>query len=199
MRSEKRDTHLTRSRRAQLVAAGIEVLAARGYAHTSLADVAEHAGTSKGVLLYHFAGKDELISRVVEEVFDTAVAVCAPPVREAPEPRTALATYLRVRVGFLKTHRAHMQALLEIWINHRGPDGRQRLDADRTLVAIEDLLRAGQSGTAFRAFPTRPMAVVISQAVDGALLQLLEHPDLDLDQYAEELVTLFDLATRRGP
>ncbi|MGH3940426.1 MAG: hypothetical protein ACRDTG_17675 [Pseudonocardiaceae bacterium] len=51
----------------------------------------------------------------------------------------------------------------------------------------------------FRDFPTRPMAVAISQAIDGVLLQLLSDPGLDLDVFAGELATIFNLATRRNP
>jgi hypothetical protein len=41
------------------------------------------------------------------------------------------------------------------------------------------------------------MAVTIQRAVDGVPFLLETHPDTDLDSYARELVTLFDLATRR--
>lgn len=71
--------------------------------------------------------------------------------------------------------------------------------AEPTLSAIEALLSAGQHSGEFRDFPTRPMAVAVSQAIDGVLLQLVNHPDLDLDLFARELVTIFDLATRKIP
>jgi hypothetical protein len=43
------------------------------------------------------------------------------------------------------------------------------------------------------------MAVAISQAIDGVLLQFVTDPGLDLGLFARELVTIFDLATRRSP
>jgi hypothetical protein len=67
------------------------------------------------------------------------------------------------------------------------------------LTRIEELLRSGQAAGEFREFPTRPMAVAISQAIDGVLLQLVTDPGLDLGLFARELVTIFDLATRRNP
>lgn len=105
-------------------------------------------------------------------------------------------------MGFLATHRAHMQALLDIWISHRGPDGRLLLDsrtAEPNLARIEELLHSGQGTGELRDFPTRPMAVAINQAIDGVLLQLISNPGLDLGLFARELVTIFDLATRRNP
>ena len=74
----------------------------------------------------------------------------------------------------------------------RDPDGRMVLNADTAepnLARIEDLLRSGQASGEFRDFPTRPMAVAISQAIDGVLLQLITDPGLDLDLFARELVT----------
>lgn len=195
-------TFLDEQRRTQLVNAAIEVIAERGYANTSLAQVAEHASTSKGVLLYHFDGKSELINQVVAEVLATATAQVAPKVAAETTPAGKLRAFIAARIGFLTTHRAHMQALLDIWISHRAPDGRMVLDADTAepnLARIEELLAAGQRSGEFRAFPTRPMAVVISQAIDGALLQLINHPDLDLAEFARETVTIFDLATRSTP
>ncbi|MGH3915008.1 MAG: TetR/AcrR family transcriptional regulator [Pseudonocardiaceae bacterium] len=195
-------TFLDQARRAQIVGTAIETIAELGYANTSLAQIAERAGTSKGVILYHFAGKDELIAQVVAEIFAVAAAEVGPKVQAAGTTAGQLRAFIEARVGFLATHRAHMQALLDIWISHRDPDGRLLLDshtAEPNLARIEELLRTGQGAGEFRDFPTRPMAVAISQAIDGVLLQLISDPGLDLDVFARELVTIFNLATRRNP
>lgn len=197
-----RRTFVEEARRAQIVGSAIEVIAERGYANTSLVHIAERAGTSKGVILYHFAGKEELIAQVVAEVIATATAQVRPRVQAATTAAGRLRAFIEARVGFLATHRAHMQALLEIWINYRDRDGRMVLGAETAepnLARIEDLLRSGQAAGEFRDFPPRPMAVAISQAIDGVLLQLVTDPELDLELFAQELVTVFDLATRRNP
>jgi AcrR family transcriptional regulator len=198
MRSTEKRTFLDEARRTQIVACAIEVIAERGYANTSLANIAERAGTSKGVILYHFAGKDELIEQVVAEVFAVATAELVPKLQTQTTARGQLRTYIEARVGFLTTHLRHMRALMEIWLGYRGPDGKMQLaDAgEPTLDAIEQLLVRGQENGEFRSFPTRPMAVTIGQAIDGALLQRFAHPELDLAAFAAELVTIFDLATR---
>lgn len=64
---------------------------------------------------------------------------------------------------------------------------------------IEALLIAGQAEGAFREFEVRPMALMVSQALDGVLLQLASRPDIDLELYAREIAINFDLATRRTP
>lgn len=56
---------------AQIVAAATRVLAAKGYARTSLLDIAREAGMSKGALHYHFPTKEALVSKVLESALET--------------------------------------------------------------------------------------------------------------------------------
>ena len=42
------------------------------------------------------------------------------------------------------------------------------------------------------------MAMAIQRAIDGLPFLLERYPDLDLETYARELVTLFSLATERS-
>jgi hypothetical protein len=66
------------------------------------------------------------------------------------------------------------------------------------LAPVEAILRGGQQAGKFRAFDPRVMAAVLQRAIDGLPFLLETRPDLDLDGYAAELVTMFALATRRS-
>jgi AcrR family transcriptional regulator len=55
---------------AQIVAAATRVLAAKGYARTSLLDIAREAGMSKGALHYHFPSKEALVSKVLDSALE---------------------------------------------------------------------------------------------------------------------------------
>ena len=68
------------ARRAQIIGAAIETISSVGYGHASLARIADRVGISKGVISYHFAGKDELIREVVAEVYAMANAFIRPRV-----------------------------------------------------------------------------------------------------------------------
>ena len=52
-------------RRAQLIEATIAVLARKGYAALTVADVAKEAGLSPGIVIFHFTSKDELLAAVL--------------------------------------------------------------------------------------------------------------------------------------
>jgi AcrR family transcriptional regulator len=55
--------------REAVLAGAAELFATRGYAGTSIADVAEQAGLSKPSILYHFADKDALWIATVEALW----------------------------------------------------------------------------------------------------------------------------------
>jgi AcrR family transcriptional regulator len=52
--------------RRQVLEAAVRALSKRGYAKTSVSDIAHAAGMSKGAVHYHFESKDDLIARVLE-------------------------------------------------------------------------------------------------------------------------------------
>ena len=193
---------LEAARRAQIVGCAIDALAEDGFGQATLARIAERAEVSKSVIVYHFGGKDALFEQVVADVFAAATEAVRPALDAETTAAGRLRAYLRARVAFLGTHRRHMLALFEIWMNLRDADGRLRLgerDAEATLDAIEAILLAGQRTGEFAEFSAPVMAMTIRQAVDGVLLRLRARPDLDLVTYARELTALFDRATRRQP
>jgi AcrR family transcriptional regulator len=53
------------ARRAQLIDSTIETLAARGYARTTLTEVARAAGLSHGLVLFHFETKEKLLAETL--------------------------------------------------------------------------------------------------------------------------------------
>ncbi|NQX04801.1 TetR/AcrR family transcriptional regulator [Rathayibacter sp. VKM Ac-2856] len=55
----------TAARRAEIVAAGLEVFSASGYHAASLREIAEKVGLSQAGVLHHFANKWELLSAVL--------------------------------------------------------------------------------------------------------------------------------------
>lgn len=61
-----------RTRAALLRSAG-KVLAAKGLAGASIAEIAEDAGFTKGAFYANFASKDELLLAVLDETFDRAI------------------------------------------------------------------------------------------------------------------------------
>lgn len=74
--------------REQLLAAALRVFARRGYRGAGVDEIADAAGYSKGALYWHFAGKADLLSALLEERIDAptremvALLESAPPERD---------------------------------------------------------------------------------------------------------------------
>ncbi len=58
------------TRRQQLIEATIDSLAKRGYAETTLADVADGAGLSRGIVNFHFESKENLLIATLQFMAD---------------------------------------------------------------------------------------------------------------------------------
>src|ERR1700733_13025821 len=59
------DGKAAEQRREQLLRAALDVIVARGYADTRIADVAEHAGTSPALVIYYFKTRDQLLTEAL--------------------------------------------------------------------------------------------------------------------------------------
>jgi AcrR family transcriptional regulator len=188
----------SKARRSQIIAATVEVIAEVGYAQASFARIAERAGLSSTRLIsYHFAGKDDLMSAVAEDVISSIGAYMTSRLANVQGSPARLAAYIEGVVEFIASNRSAMKALTDIFLA-----GALNYDAERdeTVVSpLEAILREGQAEGDFRDFDPRVIAVVVQRAVDGLPFLLQSRPDLDCAAYARELVTLFDLATRARP
>jgi AcrR family transcriptional regulator len=78
--------------RQRIVAVARELVAERGYAGLSTAEVLRRAGVSRGGLYHHFSGKAELLAAVVEALELDVVAQLAEVVADAPDQLRALHT-----------------------------------------------------------------------------------------------------------
>ena len=65
------------------------------------------------------------------------------------------------------------------------------------LKVIRTILERGQKNGEFRTFAMKPMATTLMHANNGALDDWAADPKVSLTEYAGELVTIFDLATRK--
>lgn len=181
----------------------MEVLAEVGYGQASLARIARRAGISKGVISYHFAGKDELLEQVVTTAYTEGAEYIRPRVEAARTPAEMLRAYLRANIEFLRDHRAHIVALTEVVLNLRRPDGRLRFVHDTEgvepmLAPLRAIFEQGQAGGDFRDFDPHTMAWTVRTVIDGINQRRAVEPELDFEASIEELIELFDRATAAG-
>jgi AcrR family transcriptional regulator len=209
MRSEKGTsgqkagrTFIETARRAQIVAAAIDTIAELGYGQASLARIAETAGTSKGVIIYHFGSKDDLIREIVAELSAKGRAYLGPRLEAEPTGAGMLRAYIESNMAFIRENRNHVLAIVEIVFNGRGADGRPLYDPAirrEGAEALRQLLAHFQGTGEFRAdFDPDVIAMAIRAALDAVPPRLARDPDLDIGRYGRELADLFGAAVRPG-
>jgi AcrR family transcriptional regulator len=195
---EPERTFIETARRAQIAAAAIDTIAEVGYAGASFARIADRVGISRGLISYHFAGKDELIKQVVREAAEQAIAYIRPRVLAERAGPAMLRAYIESNLTFMRDHRNNVIAMIEI---ARSAEGRHIFYGDTAVVnavgALEQALAGFQTAGQFRRdFDPHVMAVAIRAAIEAASPLLALNPDFDIDNYSREIITVFDLATR---
>jgi AcrR family transcriptional regulator len=208
MRSGPREPRKPRTfteaaRRAQIIEAAIDTIAEVGFGRASLARIGERVGISKGLIGYHFAGKDDLIEQAVLEILEQGKAYMRPRIVDAMSTGSGfLRAYIESNLAYMKEQRNSMVAIVEIERSGLTADGQERFHghADAIDEAIQVL--AGHLAHYQAIGDLRPdfdpsiMAVAIRAATDAVLQRYARDPDLNIDNYAREIVTIFDLATR---
>ncbi|MFI9383329.1 TetR/AcrR family transcriptional regulator [Kutzneria sp. NPDC052558] len=205
MRSNDR-TFTEHARRTQIILAAIEVIAEIGYAQTSIRKIADRVGVAMSVVLYHFANKDELVREILSHAWSEAIDSVVPAVEMEPTATGKLRAYILANADFIRSHRTQFAAVLDIALSYRTADGQlmDRLEMPPELLAgiakldLKTILRQGQDSGEFAEFDVARTAMAITGAINGAVLDIARDPSFDMDAYGEELVALFDRATRRG-
>jgi AcrR family transcriptional regulator len=210
VRSNKGQTFTEQARRRQIVDCAIEVIAELGFVRASVARIAERVGVAKSVVLYHFATKDDLVGAIVERVMASGARVMVPAVLAEQTPAGKLAAYIRSNCAYIDTHRTESVAMFEILTSFRTSDGLRLDQAVARSVAAEPsqgemalldpfhIFEEGMNRGEFAAAPPLFMKNALRAAIDGAVSELARDIGYDVIGYGEQLVTIFDRATRRA-
>jgi AcrR family transcriptional regulator len=200
MRSDSERTFTEQARRRQIVEGAIGALAEGGYGGASLAAIARRIGVSKGVLSYHFAGKEELLEQVVAAVTDDAREHMSARIAAAAPGRARLRAYIESNLEWMAGNRTGIVALLAIFnaeSHVREGQPAHYADHHRLVVAgLEELVRDGQRKGELRSFDAHMAAVTVRAAIDAAGQRLGGDPAFDIAAYGRGLADFFDHAMR---
>ena len=179
-------------RREEILAAAFRVAVRDKLRGLTMRAVADEAGVSKGLVFFHFEGKDALLLALLEWVLERGPQVEVPPgleVEGGSHPARRLLKLLRHQVEGLPERRERVELFLDFWVM-----GTERPETQERIRAAFDRYRAE-----FRPF-TRPvveaapgrfdgdgdegLAAVIVSFIQGLSLQLIADPDnFDVDRY----------------
>lgn len=201
--NQKEMSFIEKARRAQIVECAIETIAEVGYAQASLGQIAKRANISKGVISYHFANKEELLEQIAIKYYMAWHSYTTPRIESQKSPKEMLQVYIESNLTFIDENRKHVFAVIEMVTNKITANGELRFTADHdetVILPIENILIQGMKEGVFREFTRQSanvMALTIRGAIDGFTIELMRKPHLDVQEYARELVTIFEQSTKR--
>jgi AcrR family transcriptional regulator len=186
------------ARRTQIVTAAIEVIAEIGYAKASFSQIAKHAGlSSTGMISYHFAGKDDLLTACVAEIEKVTDGFMQARIAAADGHVAVLRAYVEANLALVGEHPAAVRALIDIVRNVPG----QSAGASQRLTVFEEHFRSGQAAGAFRPFDTRTVTIALTSGLDAVVVTAAANvPEpAELTRIGRELADLYVRATAAHP
>ena len=189
---QRRPSFIEEKRRSQIVDIAIQTIATQGFSQASLAEIARKAGISKGVISYHFDGKEDLVEEILRSLLRKPAEFVKERVSRAGTALEKLRAYVEANFEFMKLNRVGYVALVDLW--GQRDSGRNSLNADAYEPSrhyLAHILKEGQQTRQMRAFPLMPTASLIQGAIDGVMLQwVLDEKSIALDVAKEEVVSM---------
>jgi AcrR family transcriptional regulator len=151
-----------RNRRALLEAATAAFC--EGGLDVGVGEIAERAGVGRGTLFRHFPTKEHLIDAIVVERMDEAIAR-GEALLDAPEPGTALFTFIDETVGRQRTDYALFAAVDDVWLEN---DEIRAAHAQMVRVLERLLTNAQQAGEARADISAIDVVIMVKGACEAA-------------------------------
>jgi AcrR family transcriptional regulator len=181
-------------RERQLVELAEPLFAERGYARTSMEELARRAGVTKPVVYELFGSKDGLFRACVDRAIDRMAERIAAAVRAESDPEAGL------RAGGLAFLRFAAENRVAFDLMAMGDGGRFADQAQTVRRSQAELIRTLMSEIATEGTNPRELEAVayaVNSAYEGAAHWMWEHPDVPVDQVADWVAALLLPGLRR--
>jgi AcrR family transcriptional regulator len=158
-------------RRRRILAAAIVVLRERGFTGTRVADIAETAGTSPALVLYHFSSLADVLVAALSSIEDDYYAAVAQHAHDDPRDRLAVMARLNAEVG---PAFGDWQLWMEVWVRGLHDDRidqLRRASDQRWRQAIGQVLDAGLEQGIFTVADRDGAALRLASLQDGLAVQ----------------------------
>lgn len=163
-------------RQLQLIEATIDSLAKRGYAETTMADVADGAGLSRGIVNFHFESKEKLLVATLQYMYDEYSAHWRAALQKAgDDPARQLQVLVWADFDRSICNKRKLAAWLAFWGEAKSRPVYQALSSSRDAyyqqVFIDLCAALKQSGG--YAYEPQVMALALSAMLEGLWLRLM--------------------------
>jgi AcrR family transcriptional regulator len=179
-------------REQQLVELAEQLFAERGFARTSMDELARRAGVTKPVIYELFESKDGLFRACVDRAIERMAGSIAEAFRSETEPEA------RLRAGglaFLRFARDNRVAWDLMAMQGRFAEQAQAVRRDQAQLIRTLMTEIAPEGTDPQELEA--VAYAVNSAYEGAAHWMWEHPDAPVEQVADWIVALLLPGLRR--
>ncbi|PBB37297.1 transcriptional regulator BetI [Mesorhizobium sp. WSM3868] len=175
--AEKRGRKASKEvRQLQLIEATIDSLAKRGYAETTMADVADGAGLSRGIVNFHFESKEKLLVATLQYMYDEYSAHWRAALQKAgDDPARQLQALVWADFDRSICNKRKLAAWCAFWGEAKSRPTYQALSSSRDAyyqqVFIDLCATLKQRGG--YAYEPQVMALALSAMLEGLWLRLM--------------------------
>jgi transcriptional repressor BetI len=175
--SDKRGRKASKEvRQLQLIEATIDSLAKRGYSETTMADVADGAGLSRGIVNFHFESKEKLLIATLQHMYDEYSAHWRNALQKAgDDPADQLHALVSADFDRAICNKRKLAAWCAFWGEAKSRPTYQALSSARDAVYqtifIDLCATLKQSGG--YAYDAQVMALALSAMLEGLWLRLM--------------------------
>jgi AcrR family transcriptional regulator len=173
-------------RRRRILNATVEVLRERGFTGTRVADIADAAGTSSGLVLYHFKSLENALSEALTTVEDDFYAELAADLEGSAGPIQKLQHMAALGAGSGPAV-GDWSLWLEIWVRAlRHPAARAtREQLDRRWRGwLREVVDEGTAAGVFGPDDPHDSIARLAALMDGLAIQLALHdPDMSTERF----------------
>lgn len=202
MRRTKEDAALTR---AQLLEAALKCFQEKGYVGTTLNDIAQEAGTTRGAIHWHFGNKAQLFNTMVRERYAQAATIFQEAFAPGERPLQQLRRFLIRWITYAEED-SNFRAVLELLqlktelvpeLAEGMQEKIQGMRASRDMLAslIQRCIAAGEIRPEINAQTAALAALGMANGISS--LWLMDPTSIELNVVAQESVNLFLLGLTR--
>lgn len=187
-RTKEQFEQLRESSRTEILNAALELFAQNGFHGTSISQIAEKAGISKGLMYNYFKSKDDLLRTIIDDGFQKLGEIMA-EVNAETDPPKALEKIIRLSLKNIKNNPEYWKLYMSIVLQSASQkDVKQHIESfrDGAVMGLSELLKAmGQKDYYLKAF-------ALGSQLDGLAFNVVSAPgSLPIDELENYLIETY--------
>jgi AcrR family transcriptional regulator len=184
-------------RKAQILKAALSCFARKGYHHTTMDDIVQEAGLSKGGVYWHFSSKKELFlllfESIVSDVGNSLSMALASDASATDKLRSTLEMF--VTISTAEEFQELFPLMIDVWAqNSQDPDVNEAAVTvyNRFRQPLVQLIEEGVASGEFKAVDAGALASILFALYDGLAVQwMIDETMVDWDAVSETVTQTF--------